>query len=155
MPGVFEKAHKIVGVITEDEIVVAVDAMGLYATDGVFLFGTKTDVDPHFVAAILNSALYTIIYSLFSPERGRVFAQVKPTVLEGLPMPTVEDSSVRSDLTETITSVAKALASGLSDPDPTLKQKLDDSVCALFGLSDEERNYIYESFRAFHATGSS
>ncbi len=84
---IFEKETKVVGVITSDRPRVAVDTMGLYALDGVYLFGTAQGVSPYFVSGILNSKYFLTIYRALAQEEGRVMAQVKPTVLAKMPVP--------------------------------------------------------------------
>lgn len=83
---IFEKAAKLVGVITADRPKVAVDTRQLYALDGVYVFATRDGIDPYYVAGVLNSKLMAKIYRVFSQEEGRVMAQVKPTIIAELPI---------------------------------------------------------------------
>lgn len=83
---IYTKDSKIIGVITEDEIIVAIDDEKLFATDGLYLFGTNENYDPLYVIAILNSILYIFIYRLYCMENGRMMAQVKTTILKTIPI---------------------------------------------------------------------
>jgi type I restriction-modification system DNA methylase subunit len=83
---IYTKDSKIIGVITEDEIIVTIDNEKLFATDGLYLFGTNKNYDPLYVIAILNSILYIFIYRLYCMENGRMMAQVKTTILKTIPI---------------------------------------------------------------------
>jgi hypothetical protein len=83
---IFLKDEKILGVITEDEIVVALDTNQTFATDGLYLFGVRKEINPKYLMAILNSRLFVFVYRLLALEKGRVLAQVKPTTLCELPI---------------------------------------------------------------------
>lgn len=83
---IFEKDTKVVGVITEDEIVVSIDNKKTYPTDGIYLFAAKRGVDVRYLLGILNSKLFIFLYRLVSMEEGRVMAQVKPTIISTLPI---------------------------------------------------------------------
>lgn len=86
---IFLKPQKLVGVITEDEVVLALDDQQVFATDGLYLFALRVGMDPRYVMGILNSKLFVAIYRFLSLEEGRVLAQVKPTVLANLPIRTL------------------------------------------------------------------
>ena len=96
-PRIFTKPEKIVGVITEDEIIVAIDRTQIFVTDGCYVFGVHEDVNIHYIMALLNSTLFIFLYRLLALEEGRVLAQVKPTLVEDMPIRTI-DPQVRSDV---------------------------------------------------------
>jgi type I restriction-modification system DNA methylase subunit len=87
---IFIKRKKLLGVITEDEIVIALDERLTFATDGLYVFGLREDVSTQYVMGILNSRLFVFIYRLLALESGRVLAQVKPTVLAQLPIRAID-----------------------------------------------------------------
>ncbi len=77
---IFTKSEKLVGVITEDEIIVSIDRNKTFVTDGLYLFGVK-NIDIKYLMGILNSKFFVFLYRLTTMESGRALAQVKPTVL--------------------------------------------------------------------------
>jgi hypothetical protein len=87
---IFLKKKKLFGVITEDEIVLALDEHQTFATDGLYVFNVREEVSTQYVMGILNSRLFVFIYRLLALESGRVLAQVKPTVLAQLPIRTID-----------------------------------------------------------------
>lgn len=82
----FLKRDKLLGVITEDEIVIAPDCENTFATDGLYLFGVREGVESTYIMGVLNSRLFVFIYRLLAIESGRPMAQVKPTLLAKLPI---------------------------------------------------------------------
>ncbi len=86
-PAVFEKPEKLVGVITGDRIIVALDASRLYPTDGLYVFSSNGKLlSNKALGSLLNSKLLTYLYRLLSSETGRTMAQVKPVLVEELPI---------------------------------------------------------------------
>lgn len=87
---IFLKDKKILGVITEDEIIVALDIQQTFATDGLYLFGLREKKNTMYLMGILNSKLFVFIYRLLTLESGRVLPQVKPTILRKLPIISID-----------------------------------------------------------------
>ena len=151
---IFTKAQKIVGVITEDEIIVALDDAQTYPTDGLYLFGVRQGIDAKFLIGVLNSKLFVFIYRLIAIEKGRVLAQVKPTVLAQLPIRSVDSSKptdkARHDklvsLVEQMLAAQPQLARAQSDKDKdfyankcaALDRQLDALVYELYALTPDE-----------------
>jgi len=82
---IFEKSEKILGVITGDRIITAVDVDKIYPTDGIYVFSTKEGISPKYMVSLLNSKLFTFLYRLFSLEAGRTLSQIKPVTLRMIP----------------------------------------------------------------------
>ncbi len=134
---VFERTPKLLGVITADRPKVAVDKEQRYALDGVYVLAPRHDIDPYFLAGILNSDLMARVYRVFSQEEGRVMAQVKPTLLGRLPM-VFPDQGL--ELSERIASLARRLHGRLSHEDRTaLERELNASVEDLFVAATTRR----------------
>lgn len=119
-PRIFTKPEKIVGVITEDEIVVAIDRTEIFVTDGCYVFGVNEGVNIHYIEALLNSTLFIFLYRLLALEEGRVLAQVKPTLVEDMPIRLI-DPQVQSDVE------AHDRLAGLSAELETLHENLRES----------------------------
>lgn len=133
--GLFERRVKLLGVITSDRPKVAVDTRSLYAMDGTFVLAPRDDVDPYYLAGVLNSKMMARIYRVFSQEEGRVMAQVKPTIVAELPIvsPNSESATLQK-LVAKISFLSKRLHSseldeGLRD---SLIRELDEIVEELF-----------------------
>jgi hypothetical protein len=83
---IFLKSSKILGVITGDRIIATLDNNRIFATDGLYLFGVKEFISEKYILGLLNSRLFVFLYRLLALEEGRVLAQVKPTILNSLPI---------------------------------------------------------------------
>jgi hypothetical protein len=158
---IFTKPVKVVGVITGDHISVTLDCDGLYFTDGLYLFSLKDSSLANYVVGILNSRLFVFLYRLLSLESGRVLAQVKPAILDNLPMRKV-DFSNQSDraryekitiLVEQMLDLHKQLAAAKTPDEKTRLQRqidatdrlIDQVVYDLYGLREEEISIVEEA----------
>jgi hypothetical protein len=152
--GIFLKSSKFVGVITEDEIIVARDDKQTYATDGLYVFGIRDNVDPDYLMGVLNSRLFVFIYRQLSMEQGRALAQVKPTTLLGLPIRTVRETSgwqkdahdeivasVRR-LTNLVDSSGEHSKGGTQQRVESLRDRIDQCVFRLYGLGPTDIDEI-------------
>ena len=151
---IFLKAEKVLGVITQDEIVVAPDRRQTFATDGLYLFGVRESIQMNYVLGILNSRLFVFLYRLLALEKGRVLAQVKPATLLGLPIRIIDfddpQDVARHDkmvaLVERMLDLHKKLAAATIPADMKLYQRqieatdeeIDALVYELYGLTEGE-----------------
>jgi hypothetical protein len=151
---IFLKARKLLGVITEDEIVLAPDDQQTFATDGLYLFAVRNTSETTFILGVLNSRLFVFIYRLLALESGRVLAQVKPTVLAQLPIRTIDPAN-RTDkfrhdqiaqLAEQMLTLHQSLADARTPQEKTALERqiaaadtqIDRLVYELYGLTGEE-----------------
>ncbi len=151
---IFTKNKKILGVITEDEIIVALDENSFYATDGLYLFSPIEKINPCYLMGILNSRLFKFLYRLISLESGRVLAQVKPKIISQLPIRTIdfsnpEDVAKRDklvSLVDNMLELQKKLREARMERDKELYERqikvvdaqIDRLVYELYGLTEEE-----------------
>ncbi len=158
---IFTKRPKYLGVITEDEIVIAPDETGVFASDGLYVFGIKNEIDGNYLMAILNSRLFVFIYRLLALEAGRVLAQVKPTILEQLPIriPDYSNFTDKNKHDEIVVKVAamltakKQLSKAQTDKVKAyyenkcaaLDRQIDRLVYELYDLTDDEIKLVEES----------
>jgi type I restriction-modification system DNA methylase subunit len=158
---IFLKKKKLVGVITEDEIVLALDEQLTFVTDGLYVFGMREGVSTEYVMGILNSQLFVFIYRLLALESGRVLAQVKPTVLAQLPIRAIDfgdrRDKIRHDQVVTLVEERLKLQKKLSVANtPQDKSSFERQVAAndaqinslvydLYGLKSEEIQIVEDA----------
>jgi type I restriction-modification system DNA methylase subunit len=165
---IFTKKRKVLGVITEDEIVVALDEHQTFATDGLYLFGVRDGVDARYLMGVLNSRLFVFVYRLLAIESGRVLAQVKPTVIGALPIRDIDpdngeerekhDRMVR--LVEDRMVLQNRFSRATAPHEKTALQRqiivndtqINDLVYGLYDLSAEEVQTIEGSVSGIPAT---
>jgi len=133
---IFNKPEKIIGVITGDEIITAIDENRLYPTDGLFLFNCA-NVDNRFILGILNSRLLTYFYRLLSLEEGRTLPQIKPIVLEELPI-VINNSGIIKNIISDVDAIIKLKKRDKNANTDTLEKEIDRMVYKLYGLTEEE-----------------
>jgi len=159
---IFLKKQKLLGVITEDEIVLALDDEQTFATDGLYLFGVRGTTDIKYVMGILNSKLFVFVYRLLALEAGRVLAQVKPTVLAQLPIRAISFSDriakARHDrlvnLVEQMLTLHRRQAAtrtpqeqtGLSRQIAATDTQIDSLVYDLYSLTENEIKIVEAAF---------
>ncbi len=151
---IFLKPQKIVGVITEDEIVATIDEQQNYYTDGLYLFAVKKNVDAQYILGIINSKLFVFLYKTICMESGRVLAQVKPTFIERLPIKVI-DFNTKSEViiyqkiisfVDQILATKKQLQQAKTEADKNylnskcerLDKEIDQLVYQLYGLTEDE-----------------
>ncbi len=156
---IFNKSEKLVGVITEDEIIVSIDRNKTFVTDGLYLFGVK-NIDIKYLMGILNSKLFVFLYRLTTMESGRALAQVKPTVLAEMPIRFIDEKN-KSDklLQEEIiknVEIAMKLFPEISESKLQTKTeqlegklehcltKIDEAVFQLYELTEDEKRIVEE-----------
>jgi type I restriction-modification system DNA methylase subunit len=156
---IFVKRPKLLGVITEDEPVIARDDDGLFATDGAYLFGLRHTSSTNYVLGVLNSRLFRFLYRSAATEENRVLAQVKPTVLGTLPIRAINFSDAadksRHDkmvaLVEGMLELNKDKHSGKLAPSEldrvereigAADAEIDKLVYELYGITDVERRIV-------------
>lgn len=155
---IFLKPRKLCGVITEDEIVLALDDQRTFATDGLYLFGLKPSVNARYIMAVMNSRLFVLIYRQLSFEEGRALAQVKPTLLATLPIRTIDFTNPSERLRHNrlvaladkmLALVPKLRAARSDSAWATLQnaitatdQQIDALVYELYGLTEKEIDLV-------------
>jgi hypothetical protein len=156
---IFLKKPKVIGVITEDEPILARDDDQLFATDGAYLFGVRSEVSCNYILAIMNSRLMRFLYRLAATETNRVLAQVKPAILGTLPIRLIDVGNpadkARHDrmvaLVERMLELNKKKHSGKLAPSELKRlereiaatdNQIDELVYELYGITEEDRKII-------------
>ncbi|KFC61905.1 Eco57I restriction-modification methylase domain-containing protein [Massilia sp. LC238] len=134
---IFEKPEKILGVITGDSINTSIDRNKLYPTDGLFVFASNGKYSNSFLVGLLNSRLMTYFYRLLSMEEGRALAQIKPSILNLLPVSKCFDPEMVKQVEEKVDTIVSLVESG-SQVDPNNIEQIDQLVYRLYGMTKEE-----------------
>lgn len=144
---IFDKPEKIVGVITGDKISLSIDGGRLYPTDGMYLFSSNGLYSNVFLVGLLNSKLLTYLYRLTSMEEGRTLAQIKPSILNDLPISRNFDKNVVLEI-ERLTNL---IIEKIKDADASIDKlcfQIDQLVYKLYNLSDEQMEIVEDMYSA-------
>ena len=115
------------------------------ATDSLHSFISKDpNYDLKYILAILNSKLGNYMYKLMSCESGKVFAQVKLTIVRSLPIKIANKEQQKQiiNLVDQILSLKKN--NSFADTS-ILEKEIDRLVYQLYGLTEDKIKYIEES----------
>lgn len=134
---IFEKI-KLLGVITSDSIQISLDKHTTYPTDGIYLFSSNNKVSNLFLLGFLNSKIITYLYRLLSMEKGRTLSQVKPKLLEQVPIPETLGESAVSEIGNLSKSIFDAKNQNPEVDTTELESEIDRLVYEMYGLSEEE-----------------
>jgi SAM-dependent methyltransferase len=137
---------------TSDTIRACCDDKGYYCQNSVFIIHSDT-INLYFLLGILNSKLFDFLYKMGNPQTGKVFAEIKPSVIKQLPICRVNFSDpadvARHDrmvaLVEQMLELHNRLAAA-SQSDRDLYQRqidatdreIDKLVYELYGLTPDE-----------------
>ncbi|CAN5291388.1 hypothetical protein BH09BAC2_BH09BAC2_03620 [soil metagenome] len=69
---------------TSDNLKAVLDESKLYPQNSIFIITSKIDL--RFLLLLLNSKLFDFIYKAKCPQVGKVFAEVKPSIIKELPI---------------------------------------------------------------------
>jgi hypothetical protein len=145
-PKIFE-SRKLVFRQTGDSVICSVDHSGVYCLDSVNV-GPFNDNITHdieqFLVACLNSKVVKYYYRVISQELGRQLAQVKPSRLKQIPIPTANEVD-KTRLGELAEACAEAVKRDDQDRLSTLKAEIDHVVYRLFNLKPDDIQVIEEA----------
>ncbi|PKP05059.1 MAG: hypothetical protein CVU11_02375 [Bacteroidetes bacterium HGW-Bacteroidetes-6] len=142
---IFDKKEKILGVITGDKISVSIDTNKLYPTDGMYLFSSNEIYSNHFLVGLLNSKLFTYFYRLVSMEENRTLAQIKPSVLQNLPV----SKDFNNEIVMLVETKTREIADKINANEPIdePENEINQLVYQLYNLTDKEIETIEESVK--------
>ncbi len=108
---------------TGDSIIAAIENEGKLIIDSLYLFDPSNGYDPRYILALLNSKLLSTLYSFYTPEQDRAFAQVKIVNLKPLPIRKVE-FSITGASTNSLIKIAQDLS--FQEDQQTLLKQCDE-----------------------------
>jgi hypothetical protein len=64
-----------------------IDIDNYYPQNSLFIITTKSKlIDLKYLLALLNSRFINYIYSVYNPQKGKTFAEIKPSIVKILPI---------------------------------------------------------------------
>ena len=138
---------------TSDILRACYDERGYYCQNSVFIVHSD-EINLKFLLALLNSKLFRFVYQLRNPQSGKVFAEIKPSVIKELPIRKVNlengAEKTRHDkiiqLADSMLEAQMKLAGSKSDHDgeyyekkcTALDRQIDELIYSLYELTDVE-----------------
>jgi hypothetical protein len=140
---------------TSDIIRAVIDNNHYYNLNNIYNIEiVNTAYSYEYLLGILNSKLMVYIYQSIVPEKGRVFAEVKKTNLDKLPIPALDrskkaDKAAHDNLVSLVDKMLELKRKEYDEPNPQAKtviqrqigamdEQIDETVYRLYNLSDDE-----------------
>ncbi|MBI4981416.1 N-6 DNA methylase [Candidatus Woesearchaeota archaeon] len=143
---------------TSDKIRACYDDNSYYCQNSLFIVHSDK-INLKFLLALLNSQLFEYLYYLSNPQKGKVFAEIKPSAIKNLPLKigTEKEQQPLINLVERMLSLNKRL-NELKDKSTYEKSKIeteikktdkeiDELVYKIYGITEEEKEIIKESLK--------
>lgn len=125
---------------TSDILRCCLDDRSYYCQNSVFIVHSRS-INLHFLLGLLNSNVLGYAYKMGNPQTGKVFAEIKPSVIKELPIKCIDDSGTRALHDRIIEVVAKILEKRRTNPGANieaLEKETNKLVYSLYNLSSEE-----------------
>jgi len=142
---------------TSDIIRACYDDESYYCQNSVFIINSK-EINLKFLLGLLNSQLLNFVYKLQNPQSGKVFAEIKPSIIKKLPIYKVDQNNIKSktkhnrvvELVEKILLLNKQLPSVKTPHESEMLQRqieatdreINEVVYTIYGISDSEKELI-------------
>ncbi|MBN1818735.1 MAG: N-6 DNA methylase [Sedimentisphaerales bacterium] len=154
------KGSKLLVRQTSDIIRSVYDEEGYYCQNSVFIV-YSSDFNLHYLLGILNSRLMRFVYSIRNPQIGKIFAEIKPSVIKQLPICTIDFENPNEkvhhnqmvELVESMLQLHKDIQTVRTPEEKraierqiaATDQQIDRLVYELYGLTDEEIRLVEEA----------
>jgi len=145
-PEIFS-AKKFIGLTTTKKLCLAFDDEGYYATDALYVFKTKSEINEQAILAVLHSKVFQFLYDTIIQGGQRVIPQVKAVYLNELPFPKIEKQETElAKLVEQLQNLNKEkstakLATQVSQFESKIdfcEEKINQIVYQLYELTQDE-----------------
>jgi adenine-specific DNA-methyltransferase len=125
---------------TSDVLRCCFDDEGYYCQNSVFIVHSDA-LNLHFLLGLLNSKLLGFVYTNANPQTGKVFAEVKPSVIKGLPIRRIKSPSsvvLHDRIAELVGRIVVGRKMDAQMETSAFEREIDQQVYALYGLTPEE-----------------
>jgi type I restriction-modification system DNA methylase subunit len=142
---------------TSDKIRACIDKKKFYCQNSVFIISSNT-LNLNFLLGLLNSTLFNFLYQLENPQKGKVFAEIKPSVIKSLPIKSIKQSeqkkfTIKSLIEKNVQLILElqeqiekekviSKTQQIKSRIEQLDEKIDSLVYELYALTDQEIKII-------------
>lgn len=142
---------------TSDVLRACLDENKYYPQNSIFIIHSDV-VDLKYLVGLLNSKLFQFLYKLGNPQQGKIFAEIKPSVIKSFPIKTLDNLSGEhikhyndvTQIVDNIIEINKKRLSAKSESDKSnyskqfdlLNNSIDMIIYKLYNLTDEEIKLI-------------
>ncbi len=141
---------------TSDKIRACYDELSFYCQNSLFIVHSDR-INLKFLLALLNSQLFDYLYYLSNPQKGKVFAEIKPSAIKNLPIKigTEKEQKVLIKIVDCMLFLHQEL-NNTKDQSRKAKieaeikktdREIDELVYQLYGITEEEKKIIEEGLK--------
>lgn len=112
----------------------------LFTDNTLFTVITRGEGSLLYFLGLLNSKVLTYVYQFLSAEEGKTLAQVKTGLVEQLPA--LYDADMDLELSGLVSELVAARRENPDADVSGIEWDVDELVCQIFGLSDQERKIV-------------
>ncbi len=136
---------------TSDILRAAYDDSSFYCQNSLFIISSEK-INLKFLLSLLNSKVLNFVYQLKNPQVNKVFAEIKPSIIQEIPIYNIntQKSPDRNNYNIIISITNKILEIKRQNPKADtsdLETEIDQIVYQLYCLSEEEIAIIEESVK--------
>jgi len=125
---------------TSDKIQAAYDTKKFYCQNSVFII-TSHKFELKYLLGLLNSRLFNFLYRLENPQKGKVFAEIKPSVIKSLPIKNITpNNSIEKSLVNDIIKNVDLLLKLNEEKQETKLQTRIDQLQTRIDYAEEQIN---------------
>jgi hypothetical protein len=148
---------KIVMRQTSDIIRASYDENKFYCQNSLFLIYSE-ELNLIYLLGLLNSKLLSFVYTLYNPQKGKVFAEIKPSVIKQLPIKLASEKEQQKIIS--LVNQMLELQKRYHDPKIVGQEKerveqqikqldwgINEEVYKLYGITEEEKKIIEASLK--------
>jgi hypothetical protein len=117
------------------------DTKQYYPQNSLFIIHSEK-IDLKYLLCLLNSKLLNFIYSKKNPQKGKVFAEIMPSVIKELP---IIQSAVIKVFVDIVDKILIAKKTNPEADTTSFEAEIDQLVYDLYGLTEEEISIVEES----------
>lgn len=143
---------------TSDRIRASYDDKQFYCQNSVFIISSKK-FDLKFLLGLLNSNLFDFLYRFENPQKGKIYAEIKPSAIKALPIKIIESKSevqVQNEIMKLVNQLLKLNSEKLemklesrinqiSSKIDYCEDRINQLVYQLYGLTEEEIEIVEQA----------
>ncbi len=133
---------------TSDKIRASLDLKNYYPQNSIFIITSKK-YSNKYILGLLNSKLFDYLYKHLCPQQGKIFAEVKPSIIKSLPIhiPNSKEIKIINNIESNVIDIL-TLSQSIKSREKnkvkilSLDSEIDKLVYQLYSLTDDDINII-------------
>ncbi|MBX3165355.1 MAG: N-6 DNA methylase [Bacteroidetes bacterium] len=138
-------APKILMRQTSDILRASYDDQKFYCQNSVFII-TSNKFNLKYLLGLINSTLFNFLYKLENPQKGKVFAEVKPSAVKSLPIKLIETKAEKTKHDEIVKNVDLLLQLNQEKQEAKLESKIEQLQNRIDFCEEKINQIVYQLY---------